>query len=75
MDYNEVSVVVTVDNVANAVNMSPGCSSGLGFQFLYEGGSTDIPSHIELCPTTCNTVQGTAGVELNVEFPCGTVIY
>ena len=75
VDYNEVSVVVTVDNVANAVNMSPGCSSGLGFQFLYEGGSTDIPSHIELCPTTCNTVQGTAGVELNVEFPCGTVIY
>ena len=75
VDYDQVAVVVTVDGIPTAINESPGCSSGIGWQFLYDAGNTEVPSQIQLCQTTCQTIQGTAGVELNVEFPCGTLIY
>jgi hypothetical protein len=73
VDYDDVAVVVTVDGMATGINRDDGCASGMGWQYLYDPADPTVPSQIELCMTTCQTVQGTAGVELTVEFPCGTV--
>jgi hypothetical protein len=73
VDYDDVAVVVTVDGIPTGINRDPGCATGMGWQYLYDPANPDAPTQIELCQTTCQTVQGTAGVELTVEFPCGTV--
>ena len=75
VDYDHVAVAVTVDGVRTGINQSDGCASGIGWQFIYgDPDHVTVPTEIELCTTTCQTVQGTAGVELNVDFPCGTII-
>ena len=70
VDWDAATAVATVDGIRSVLDQVPGCTSGLGWQYLYSPDDPDTPSHIELCPTTCQTIQATPNAELSVDFGC-----
>ena len=70
VDWTAATVLVTVDGIVNVLEQTPGCASGLGWQYLYSPDAPNTPSHIELCQPTCETVQGLPEAELSVDFGC-----
>ena len=72
VDYDELAVVVVVDDVPTVLEQTLDCETEGGYQFM--SGNSNIPSHIELCRETCQAVHATADVEISVEFPCGSLL-
>ncbi len=70
VDWEAATVLATVDGIENVLARSRGCADGLGWQYLYSVDTPNTPSHIELCPDTCETIQGLPEAELSVDFGC-----
>ncbi len=74
LDYGDVSVVLTMDGSSTLLSESAGCEADSGWQYLYlDPDLQPAPSHIELCPTTCQTVHASPAVEISVSFGCAIV--
>ena len=63
-------LVVMVDGDRSPIVATSDCETGEGFRFRYQSDTSSVPSQIELCPSTCQTVYETAA-EIRLEFPCG----
>lgn len=63
-----VNVAMTVDGVTSKLGYDKDCEGEQAWRFEYN--TEMVPTKIVLCPSTCEAVQQTPGVELSVEFGC-----
>jgi hypothetical protein len=77
VDFGKVNVTIEMNGQQYALVKVQGCLGGLGWQYLYDNQPANVPPDekadpvgLELCESTCATVQGNAGVRLIVELGC-----
>ncbi len=72
VDYNLVNVdFVHGDASVEPFSKNVGCSGGTGWQY----DDDENPTMIQICPSTCNTLQLDPAGQLSVQFGCQTRIY
>ena len=69
LDYDKVNVLYTPGSgTQQALTYQVGCANGTGWYY----DDVTSPKHIELCPTTCTTVQQDKGARVDILLGCAT---
>lgn len=65
-DKDKINVSRSLEGDTTALAYDPDCTEVNAWRY----DDPDDPSHIELCPATCDDVRATPGTDLNVDFLC-----
>ena len=70
LDYDKVNVLYTPGSGAQqALGYEVGCPGGTGWYY----DDVANPTHVELCPATCSTVQQDKGARVDILLGCQTL--
>lgn len=65
-DKDKIDVSVTEEGIATPLGYDAGCETASGWRYDDETS----PTIIELCDSSCSTIQASPGAQLNVNFLC-----